>query len=81
MRSIRVFAKSICDPYYESTIMVHDTHCTLLALFIQLTEQCSPSCISKSRRALANFFNEGVLPYSHTVSIIEKYTNTNIINC
>jgi len=25
MRSIRVFAKNLSDPYYEPTIVVHDT--------------------------------------------------------
>ena len=25
MRSIRIFAKNMGDPYYEPTIMVHDT--------------------------------------------------------
>ena len=26
MRSIRIFAKNMGDPYYEPTTVVHDTH-------------------------------------------------------
>ena len=45
MRSIRIFAKNMGDPYYEPTIMVHDTLvCSDNTLHKDLHAYCYSDC-------------------------------------
>ena len=48
MRSIRVFAKNMDDPYYEPTIVVHDTYTKLILnvlLHTHFTKKTMNQCI------------------------------------